>query len=161
MGYVTHIVVVDCHRPQEEYERDFSRPYSDGSGYERKVDENGDMIPTGRQQIYCQTYGEVVLGKIYESKLSDLHSQAAATNRARPNQFYFRYHSDGNTEWTEDAYGDPFCVAGIDEAIEAIEADIFNEDSPYEYSTLKWAHALRTSMKQNHGDYLKVLFYGS
>jgi len=54
MGYNTHIIIgrLDSRHPLPERKKDLNKPYSDGSGFETLLDEEGNEVLTGRIRFY-------------------------------------------------------------------------------------------------------------
>ena len=158
MGYDTHIVVVQECSPMAEYQLDKTKPYSDGSGYPAKKDENNHHIKTGRNEIALLDIASIDLCKIGDSHLNKVHGDALAKAKEHQTEkFYYRYGSN-NSKITEDPYGDPLCVAPMADCLEALQKDC-NEDG---YRRNEWALALLTSIEDSDvSDKFSVAFYGS
>ena len=158
MGYNTHIIIgrLDSRHPLPERKKDLNKPYSDGSGFETLLDEEGNEVLTGRIRFYFDTYAEMDLCKIYDSHLSKLHDRYKRTPMLAENQFVEVYMKDGNSTFEEDPYGDRLIVVPFLEALEAARKDAESND----YRRYQWIKALLESMEDCAGE-LTCIFYGS
>ena len=159
MGYNTHIIIgrLDSH-PLPERKKDLNKPYSDGSGFETLLDEEGNEVFTGRIRFYFNTYAEMNLCKIYDSRLSALHNRYKRTPMLKENEFVGVFMKDGNTFFEEDPYGDRLEVVPFTEALEAAREDAkVNRD---DYRRYQWVKGLLESMNDSAKE-LTCLFYGS
>lgn len=71
MGYEIKMLVGKSCLRAKEIERDMSKPYSDGSGYEYKRDEKGEIVYTGREEVWFQVMAEVDLSKLGYQRACD------------------------------------------------------------------------------------------
>jgi len=156
MGYETHVVIGHLKDPEPEYEEDKDNPFDDGSGYPYKRDENGNLIPTGHTKRRLQPYANLHLCKISNSVLGRLHARHLMEVKKNGSEFVFFYHSDGNTEFTKDNYGDPLVPVPLAEVLEVVRKDAEEND----YRRFQWLKALLESMKDDPEE-LTCAFYGS
>jgi len=159
MGYDTHIVIGKLSKNQyPEYKLDMDNPYEDGSGYPALRDKDGKYIETGRTKQFFIPMVSVDLCKIYDSEIEKIHKAYlnVAKETIEENVVYF-YHSDGNTQFDEDNYGDPLVVAPFNEVLEAARKDAENND----YRRFKWLLGLMENMKDSIEDNVVCVFYGS
>lgn len=156
MGYETHIVIGHLQDPEPEYEENRDNPFKDGSGYPYKKDKNGDLIPTGRTKRCLIPYVHVDLHKLYYAATDLLHTEYRKKTKENVNEFIFFYHSDGNTEFTEDNYGDPLVPIPFVEVLEAVCKDAEKDD----HRRIRWLRALLESMEDD-AEELTCVFYGS
>jgi hypothetical protein len=156
MGYETHIILGSLREPMNELELDMENPFDDGSGYPYKKDEKGNYINTGRQEQYIMSYAEVNLCKIYDSHLDKLIQKFRKAQGKNPDTFIYRYHSDGDTRWTEDNYGDPLVSIPFDLVLNAVRKDVEEND----YRRYRWLLGLMEAMKEDHSE-ISCVFYGS
>lgn len=153
MGYETKLIIGTASTERDEVET--LEPITEnGESYSPyKKDSNGNLVLTGRKEIWFDVYVEINLCKCgYTSNIRNIKSD----NRDK-NKFWFFYGSDGNTKITKDRYDDIFKPVDIEEVINALEKDAKSSD----YRRFKWALSLLKSMKESRGgDDLKVILYG-
>lgn len=158
MGYEIKILIGKARQSTQEIERDLSKPFEDGSGFEYKRDESGEFIRTGRDQIYFSIMAMVDVcradyyGAVY-ALAKKSHEIAKSLKEKQVVEFYL---GDGDKELTEDRYGDPFYPIPIKEVCAAIDQDMIADP---DYRRFVWAKALLDSMKDDTED-LEVLFFG-
>jgi len=157
MGYDTHIVIGELTKiPVEEYKRDLDRPYLDGSGFEYEVDAEGSPVPTGRLKSYLLPAVHFDMCKIYDSNLEALHHKHKKMVGEKPQQVVYFFHSDGNTEFIEDGYGDPLITIPFDEVLQAVCLD-----AEYgAYRRYHWLKGLLEAMESTKSDNTVCVFYG-
>jgi hypothetical protein len=160
MGYETRLIVGKAtDQKMPEFERDLTKPYDDGSGFEKKKDADGNDIPTGRTIQWFHNMAEVDLAKMGEGPLSDLHDRYVKFAKDAPAVAWEVYgFTDGNHAVTEDCYGDPLTPVPIAEVLAALkkENSIAGQNK---YRRVLWAIALLEAMVDDP-EGLSVLFYG-
>jgi hypothetical protein len=157
MGYeITLIVGKSSSVRGPERVDDLSKPFSDGSGYEWKKDENGIPLTTGRQEIFFMTMAEINLCKIGSGHLSVLvDSTHKMGDKDSKNAWYIYGTTDGNKSAKEDKYGDKLYPVPISDVLDALKADHASDN----YRRFRWAIALLESMKDDP-EKLEVIFWG-
>ncbi len=132
--------------------------YSDDSGFEPKRDEKGNIVYTGRKSHWFQDMATVDLCKIGSGPLADLVANAAkAAKEAVKTDYHYFFADDGNTEITEDRYGDGFWPTSVSEVLAAVRG---MEDAKT-YRRFIWAIPLLKAMDSGHDKgKLSVLFFG-
>lgn len=158
MGYEIKLLIGKSCLHGEEIARDLKHPFKDGSGFPLKKDKKGEYVKTGRKEAWFQTMAEVELCKLgYQNdalnRLIDA-THKKARECAKKEVLYF-YGTDGNTQITEDRYGDPIRAAPIANVYDAMKAAHGKSD----YRRVKWALALLAEMV-NDSEKLEVVFYG-
>jgi len=108
MGYETRIYVCDAPiRALEfkEVEKDMTKPYSDGSGYEDKKDKQGNPIYTGRTEKHVIPVAEIDMCKICcdDNDLGKLIMATPDKTYEKEKSFYAFYK--GDTLVHTDCYG--------------------------------------------------------
>jgi hypothetical protein len=158
MGYETKLIIGKASAlVRDEWARS-PTPYSDGSGFEPQRDpKTGQPLLTGRKEHWFHEMVTIDMCKLgYDGELSDLGSRSHALAKANlAKDFHFFYADDGNTQITEDRYGDPMWPMPIAEVLAAAKA----HPDAKTYRRLRWAIALLESMAED-GEGLSILFYG-
>lgn len=158
MGYEIKLIIGKASEGSNEIERDMSKPYSDGSGFEYKKDANGEYVTTGRMERYFQVYAEIDLCKIgYEDK--PLNALSAKSHKGPEKEvYYFFGTTEGNKDGREDRYGERLYPIPAEEVLAALK-DAQEREGSEPYRRFKWAIALLESMvDDNEG--IQVLFWG-
>lgn len=159
MGYEIKLIIGRSGHTGDEWKMS-TRRYADDSGFEPEKDANGNIVTTGRKEIYFQVMAELDLCKLgYEdNELNRLikKSHDAAKAVSKTTVWYF-YGPDGTESTKEDRYGDPMAPVPLKEVLAAMKQ---HEDAS-SYRRLKWAIALLEEMaKDGDADELQVLFFG-
>ena len=158
MGYDTHIVLGNLCSPCPEMVRDTEKPFEDGSGFPHKRDEEGRSIPTGRVKHYFMPAVSIKLGKIYHTSLEEVHTKYKELARKKlTGEYVYFYHSNGNTEFSEDSYGDPLAAVPFNVVREAVLEDIKKNRI---YRQFHWLAGLLEAMSEEAGE-MSCLLYGS
>ena len=154
MGYETKLIIGKAtSQPRPELERDLSKPYSDGSGFECKMDDKGRYVETGRLEYYFSVYATIDLCKLgYQDDA--LNRLAKKSHKGSKSKVYFFY--EGDKEMREDCYGEKMFPVPVAKVLKAMKASI---DPQEPYRRLEWAIALLESMV-NDSEEIQVLFYG-
>jgi hypothetical protein len=155
MGYETKLIIGKSTGVQwDEREKDKTKPYSDGSGFEDKVGKDGNPVLTGRKGTFFQVFMELDLCKMGSGPLSSLQSETVSRAKANGKQFFEFYGStDGNHAVCEDRYGDPLWPVPLAEVLHALR----QEDASYR--RVKWAVALLEAMA-DEPEGVEVMFFG-
>lgn len=157
MGYEIKLIVGKRGYSMKEVERDLTKPYEDGSGFEYKKDEKGNYIYTGRNEIYFQIMGIVELCKIGDGPLSKVVSKSHKLgNEFSKVDFVLFYGFDGDEQFSEDKYGDYSWPVPVKEVCAALSQELSEGE---DYRRFVWALALLNSMK-NDSEQLEVIFWG-
>jgi len=141
-----------------EHERT-TTPIIEGKGenayvwYPHKKD--GDKyIETGREESTFLIAAMVDLCKVdYSGPIHKLRETALNTDKKK----IYKYFTGGNTEVSEDSYGDKYKPVAIGLVIKAIEEEIATNGG---YRRLEWALKLLRSVKKTSKDEFSVLFCG-
>lgn len=151
MGYETKLIIGVPSLEMDEYAME-DLIIEDGKAYRPyKKDSNGELIKTGRKEVYFQVMAMVDLCKCgYSSHISKINWK-----NTRDDIVWYWYTEDGNTQIKEDRYGDASEPVDINIVIEALKKDVQDDD----YRRFKWALALLESMKDDK-EGIKILFYG-
>lgn len=159
MEYEIKMIIGRATDARPEIERDLSLKFSDGSGHPSKKDEEGQLVKTGRAERYFMVYAELDLCKLgyQDDALNRLIKKSHEdAKRFWSKEFCYFYGTDGNTEITEDCYGEHFWPVPIEDVLAAINESI---DPKEPYRRLTWAKALLEVMA-NDSEKLTVLFWG-
>ncbi len=158
MGYEIKLIIGKASNVKsDEREKDLTKPYDDGSGYECKKDKDGNDVLTGRTLVWFNVMAELDLCKLgyQDDQLNRLIAQSHNTAKANPKTVHEFYGTtEGNQAATEDRYGSGLWPVPIRDVLTAIAGV---EDQ--EYRRLKWAKALLESMADDPEE-LQVMFWG-
>lgn len=159
MGYEIKMMIGKSSVRGPEYEHDMSKPFSDGSGYENKRDEKGNLLPTGRELIWFQIMAEVDLCKLgyQDDSLNRLIQKSHDDAKADAKHSYYVYGLDGNMEFSEDRYGSKLSPVPVTDVLAAMNESHPTENS--EYRRTKWAKSLLAAMVDD-SEQLEVMFWG-
>ncbi len=155
MGYEIKLIIGKATGVKwPEREKDKRKPYADGSGFEDKLDKDGNPVLTGRTGIFFQTMAEVDLCKIGSGPLDALHSKTIGTAKANPATFYEFYGTtDGNHAVSVDRYDDPLWPVSVVEVLTALKKE------GGDYRRVKWTIGLLETMADDPEE-LEVMFFG-
>lgn len=159
MGYELKLYIGEIRKdyPDLEYVKDLNNPFTDGSGYPHKKDENDQLIPTGRIKYWLNIFGMIDLCKVgYNSPLSTfVQEKFKEANDNKEKSFVYFYGTDGNTEIFEDKYGDYLAVAPLTEIygklLETIEQDS-------DYRRYAWTKGFIEGVLSNTKGYQEEIF---
>ena len=143
MSYETTVYVCEAPIPQmlmDEYKRDMTKPFADGSGYELARDKDGKVIYTGKKEQWLNPILKMELGVI--AGQNDLGKLLLQKSRRYKDveTFYYVYSDDGNTKIHSDKYGDLMRDFTIQKMLEAAT----NAYKQTKYERLNW---LATTLK--------------
>jgi hypothetical protein len=156
MGYELKMYVGKPGQRGAELERDKSKPFADGSGYDWKRDAQGKPVPTGRTEVYFMVYAMIELSKIGYSgdPLNRLVSEYFGKANAEAATVHYFYGADGNLAIKEDRYSAKMWPIPLAEVLEAMKASRKAEP----FRRIEWAIALLEAMA-NDGE-MAVMFFG-
>jgi len=152
MGYEIKLLIGRESRDPSRKPLKEKKPVIDGDYlyYPPLKDNDGNIKYSDTFQLYFQVYATIDLCKIGDCNLS-----AVLKKNENDRLEHYHYGSDGNTEITEDRYGDKPQTASIADCIKALEKDVKESD----YRRFKWALSLLKSMNDSSND-MKVLWFG-
>ena len=153
MGYETRLIVGKaCHTSDELKTGGLIVDGSEEYAYRPYLKDNeGELIKTGRKETYFMVYAVIELCKCgHESAISKIDFK-----NTDESHYWYWYGIDGNTQIVEDCYGEKSKPIPIKTVIDALEADVTNDD----YRRFKWALGSLLAMKDDPEE-IEVLFYG-
>lgn len=156
MGYEIKMIVGSASSHADSEWKLSDKRYSDDSGWEPVRDEAGEIVLTGRKEIYFQTMAVLDLCKIGTGPLRAVVEASKARAKAEAGErFHFRYADNGDDRIVEDRYGDVFWPVPVAGVLRALKANNRRDG----YRRFAWAIALLESMVGDQQE-LTVLFYG-
>lgn len=158
MGYEIKLIIGKSGMEGPEFERDKSKPFKDGSGFEYKTDKRGQPVKTGRTGVYFSEYARLDLCKLgyQEDALNKLISKTHETGRkSKSLRFYYVYK--GDIQESDDCYGDSLWPVPIREVLDALKKS--HPKGKDSYRRTDWAIDLLSSMVDD-SEGLEVIFYG-
>ncbi|MCK5020052.1 MAG: hypothetical protein KAS32_23565 [Candidatus Peribacteraceae bacterium] len=113
--------------------------------------DDGNILYTGRKETWFQIVATIDLCKCGDnSAIRDID----CVNKDESHHWFW-FENDGNTQTTEDRYGDKLKPVPINVVIQALKQDVKTDN----YRRFKWALALLESMIDDK-EKLSVLFNG-
>ena len=147
MGYETKLFIGKSSFTEDEIAKG-DMVISDGEAYKPYLkNDKGEFVKTGKVRTYFMVYAMIDLCKCGDGNLLNLDWKNKDESR-------IWYWYDGDTERTEDCYGDnpkPVSLAAVIDALE--------KDNSERYRRFDWALALLKSMVDDK-DEIQVLLYG-
>lgn len=158
MGYKIKIIIGKSGIEGPEYAIDKSKPFSDGSGFERQKDSRGQPVKTGRTGVYFREYARMDLCKLgyQDDELNDLISATQKIGKDNSSlRYYYFYH--GDNEVSVDCYNSHFWPVPIRTVLVALKKSHPKRKTGYRRTN--WAIDLLSSMVDDE-EGLEVIFYG-
>lgn len=158
MGYEIKLIIGKAGMEGPEFERDKSKPFKDGSGFDYKTDGRGQPVKTGRTGVFFSEYARLDLCKLgyQEDALNKLIYKTHTTGgKSKSLRYYYFYQ--GDTQVSKDCYGDALWPVPIREVLDALLAS--HPKGKDSYRRTDWAIDLLSSMVDD-SEGLEVIFFG-
>jgi len=124
-------------------------------GYETQLLIGKDTGMEFQGATWFQIYATVDMCKLGNSELFNLGWVNKTPDKKMWN--WYAPTGDGDTQFTEDRYGDRPRPVPLEDVVNALRADIRKDGN---YRRLHWALALLENMQANAGEDLSVLMWG-